>query len=1051
MKILPARLLRSRPLRWSLIAVLLFGLLGYLALPPIAKSLLSSQLSAKLHRETTVREIVVHPFALSAYLRGFAVKERDGSATALSFDELYVNLEAIPLLRGNLALKEIRLDNPYFKLVRHPDRSYNISDLVEEFLNQPDEEPKMRFALNNIQLNGGKIDFDDRPLGKLHQVSDIQLAVPFISNLPSYTDIYVQPSFKAHINGRDVALSGKTRPFADKVEATLELDVDDLDLPKYLDYLPQKLPFRLSAGLLDSKLVATFSKPHGQPSTLQLTGELALKQAEIADARGTPAFSLAALKLHLGSSSLFGNPLTARGKVELAQLAVKSYAPLAALEIADGSLNAATRFDFALDQGKPRLILDQLGADLSDLGLRLAAEKQPFFSLAAATLKDTRLDLAQRTLEIGEFASQSGKLQLRRERNGTLDLAKLAGVPAPKTAAGKTATPWRITLKKLAASDYGVRFEDRVPAQAVIVNSEPISLSAENLSTAKDSQATWNLQANLGKNATLGAEGTLKLAPLQANLKLDVKGLDLVALQPYFTEKLNVSVTHGAVSSHGDLDVALPANAPAQVSYRGSANLANFHVIDKADATDLLKWKSLYAGDIQTSTAPFKFAIAEIALSDFYSRLIFNANGKLNLQQLVRASPQQTPPPPAPAADSPPANVKIGKLTLQGGNINFSDRYVKPNYSANLTDIGGRVAGLSSEPGSRADVDLRGRLDSAAPLEIVGTINPLGKDLFVDLKASVKGVELSPFSPYSGKYAGYAIEKGQLSLSAHYHIENRKLEAENGLFLDQLTFGERIDSPDATKLPVQLTLALLKNRKGEIDLHLPVGGSLDDPEFSMGDLLVKVIVNLLSKAVTAPFALIGSLFGGGEELSYLEFAPGQQRIDPAGEDKLKTLAKALADRPSLELEIAGRSDPATDQEGLKQALLEQKVKAQKLADLVKQGVSAGSLDEISLTAGEYPALLKRAYQREKFPKPRNMLWLTKDLPVAEMEKLILAHTTTSADDLRELANRRALAVKNWLLNNGQIAPERVFLLAPKLSAEAVKDKGKISRVDFSLK
>lgn len=1048
MKSLLARLFRSRPLRWSLIAVLLFGLFGYLALPLIAKSLLTSQLSAKLHRETTIREIVVHPYALSAYVRGFVVKERDGSATALSFDELYVNLEAASLLRGNLALKEIRLDQPYLKLVRNPDRSYNVTDLIEEFLNQPDEEPKTRFALNNIQLNGGKIDFDDKPMGKIHQVSDIYLAIPFVSNLPSYTDIYVQPSFKAHVNGRDVALSGKTRPFADKVEATLELDVDDLDLPKYLDYLPQKLPLRLSSGLLDSKLVATFSKPHGQQPTLQLAGDLALKQAEIADARGTPAFSLAGLKLHIGSSSLLGDPLSAQGNIELAKLAVKSYAPLAALEIDSGSLNAATRFDFALDQGKIRLVLDQLGADLSDLDLRLATEKQPFFRLAAASVKDARLDLAQRTLEIGEFASQSGKLQLRREHNGSLNLAQLAGAPAPKAAA-KGDTPWNVTLKKLAVSDYGVRFEDKTPAQAVILNGDPISLTAENLSTAKGSKATLNLHGDLGKNAAIGAEGTLTLAPLQASLKLDVKGIDLVALQPYFTEKLNVSVSRGAVSTRGDLDLALPANAPAKVSYRGSANLAGFHVIDKANAADLLKWKSLYVGGIQTSTAPFKLAIAEVALSDFYSRLIINADGKLNLQQLVRAAPEQAAPPPA--SDSAPANIKIGKLTLQGGNVNFSDHFVKPNYSANLTDIGGRVAGLSSEPGSTADVDLRGRLDSAAPLEIGGQINPLGKDLFVDLKANVKGVELSPFTPYSGKYAGYAIEKGQLSLDVRYHIENRKLEAENHLFLDQLTFGESIESPDATKLPVQLALALLKNRKGEIDLHLPIGGSLDDPEFSMGGLVIKVIVNLLTKAITAPFALIGSMFGGGEELSYLEFAPGQQRIDTASESKLKNLAQALADRPALKLEIAGRIDPASDKEGLKQAMLEQKVKAQKLGDLIKQGVSAGSTDDLTLSAAEYPALLKRAYQQEKFPKPRNVLWLTKDLPVAEMEKLILTHTAISDDDLRDLANRRALAVKNWLLKNGQIASERVFLVAPKLAAEEVKDKGKVSRVDFSLK
>lgn len=1054
MKPLPISLFRSRSLRWSLIAILLFGLFGYLALPLIAKSLLTSQLSAKLHRETTIREIVVHPYALSAYVRGFDVKERDGSATAFSFDELYVNLEAASLLRGSFVLKEIRIDNPYIKLVRNPDRSYNYTDLIEEFLNKPDDGSKARFALNNIQLNGGKIDFDDQSMGKTHQVSGIRLAVPFISNLPSYTDIYVQPAFEARVNGHHVALFGKTRPFADKVEATVELDADGLELPKYLDYLPLRLPFRLSSGLLDSKLIATFSQLHGQSPTLQLSGDLVLKQAEIADARGTPAFSLSALKLHVGSSSLLGTPLTAQGNIELVKLAIKAYAPLPTFKIGGGILSASSPFAFSLDQGKTSLVLDNLSADLNDLDLRLATENQPFFSLLSASVKNARLDLAKRTLEIGEFASRSGKLKLRRERDGTLDLAKLAGATTKKTVTKKADDPWNVTLKKFALSDYGARFEDKLPDQGVILSGDPISIAAENLSTAKGSKAKFDLHANLGKTGVIGAEGSLVLEPLAANLKLDVKGIDLVALQPYFTENFNVSVTRGAVSTRGKLDLVLPASGPARIGFSGSANLADFHVIDKANAADLLKWKSLHVANIQAGTPPFKLAIEEVALSDFYSRLIINADGKLNLQQLVRAAPERAPPPspPVSGADAAPSPVvNIARVTLQGGNVNFSDRFVKPNYSANLTDIGGRVAGLSSEPGSTADVDLRGRLDSAAPLEIGGKINPLGKDLFVDLKASVKGVELSPFTPYSGKYAGYGIEKGQLSLDVRYHIENRKLEAENHLFLDQLTFGERIESPDATKLPVQLALALLKNRNGEIDLHLPIGGSLDDPEFSMGGLVVKVIVNLLTKAISAPFALIGSLFGGGEDLGYLDFAPGQQRIDAAGEGKLKILATALADRPALNLEIAGRIDAVNDREGLKQAMLERKVKAQKLADLIKQGVSAGSVDDVTLAAAEYPALLKRAYQQEKFPKPRNMLGLTKNLPVAEMEKLMLTHIIPSDEDLRDLANRRAMAVKNWLLSNGQIAPDRIFLVAPKLAAEEKNGKGRASRVDFSLR
>jgi hypothetical protein len=261
-----------------------------------------------------------------------------------------------------------------------------------------------------------------------------------------------------------------------------------------------------------------------------------------------------------------------------------------------------------------------------------------------------------------------------------------------------------------------------------------------------------------------------------------------------------------------------------------------------------------------------------------------------------------------------------------------------------------------------------------------------------------------------------------------------------------------VEGPDVTKLPVLLAVALLKNGKGEIDINLPISGSLDDPQFSVGSIVWKMIGNLIVKAITSPFALLGSIFGsGGEQLEYLEFDPGRATLAKAAEDKLKVLAKALNDRPALKLDIIGRIDPNTDKEGLKQALLERKIKAQKLKETVSKGENSGSVDDVQITQDEWPRYLKLAYREEKFPKPRNMIGLTKDLPPAEMEKLILANIQVTDDDLRQLADMRAKNASDWLVKSGGVALERVFVLASKLDMEAPKDKGKASRVVFSLK
>ncbi len=452
--------------------------------------------------------------------------------------------------------------------------------------------------------------------------------------------------------------------------------------------------------------------------------------------------------------------------------------------------------------------------------------------------------------------------------------------------------------------------------------------------------------------------------------------------------------------------------------------------------------------------------------------MILSREGKLNLLQIVR-QPDAAPVSvtaraadqavvagdgkavaPVGTTDQPLLPIKIGKITVQGGDIRFTDNFIKPNYSANLKRIGGSISGLSSAAGSVATLALRGSYDNIAPLGITAKLNPLAPSPYLDLEADIKGIEMTSLSPYSGKYAGYAIEKGKLSLFVKYKIESGQLTAENRIFLDQLTFGDPVDSPEATKLPVTLAVALLKNRSGEIDINLPISGSLNDPEFSVGGLVVKVIVNLLMKAVTSPFALLGSVLGGGEELSNVEFDFGQAVITPASQPRLEKLAKALLDRPALRLEIEGRADPESDPEGLKRDRLATKVRALKREDLTKKGLESGSTDAVELGANEYPALLERVYRAEKFPKPRNLVGMVKGLPVEEMEKLILANSPVDEEDLRDLADRRAKVVRDWLLAH-QVPGERLFMLPVKLAKSEGKadsaEQAKGSRVVFSLK
>jgi hypothetical protein len=411
------------------------------------------------------------------------------------------------------------------------------------------------------------------------------------------------------------------------------------------------------------------------------------------------------------------------------------------------------------------------------------------------------------------------------------------------------------------------------------------------------------------------------------------------------------------------------------------------------------------------------------------------------------ASPAAAPS-PAPL----PANLEVGRFTFHGGQVNYTDNFIKPNYSADLTQVTGKVGTFGTNTTTPADVELDGQVNGNAPLTISGSVNPLTPLAFVDIKAKAEDVELTDLSAYSTKYTGYPITKGTLTVDLHYLLDQQKLTAENHIFIDQLTFGDKVESPNAINLPIRLAVAILKNSQGQIDLHLPVSGSLSDPQFSVGGIILHAVMGLIVRAVTSPFSLIASAVSGGgggsgEDLNYVVFSPGWATITPKARNKLDTVAKALQARPALKLNICGRVDPKFDRAGLPEALVAQSVAKQKLLD-TDQNPASVDLASVQITPDEYDRYLKRAYKAAKFDKPRDVLGLAKSLPPDEMKKLMIANIKVTDADLKQLAEARADAVRKAL--SAKVDPARLLVVAPKLNADGIKDSGKTTRADLSL-
>jgi len=547
-----------------------------------------------------------------------------------------------------------------------------------------------------------------------------------------------------------------------------------------------------------------------------------------------------------------------------------------------------------------------------------------------------------------------------------------------------------------------------------------------------------DLGFQLNDTGSVHANGTIGLKPFEANIGLRLSAIPLKPLEPYLEGVARVAIDSGSLDMSGNLHLAVEhPNAP-MLTYDGNFGIRNLAVNDRNGVPSLVSWKQLQLKQVALAIDPTTVAIEEVGLDQPTVHFRIQPDGQSNLSSV---RPQGDGAEPAPAQAPPPKKgappiVSIKTVKLLRGSATFVDESIRPTVRTGIHDLTGTIKGLSSKQLAKADVELTGRMDKVAPLKISGAINPLTENTFTDLLIKFENVDLTTAAPYSGKYAGYPISKGKLFLDLRYKVSKKQLEAENKVAIDQLTFGEKTDSPDATSLPVPLAVALLKDRNGRIDIDLPIRGDLNDPDFKYGKVVISTLLNLLTKMVTSPFALVGKLIpggGSGEELQYFEFAPGSAIASDEDLKKVDALVKALAERPGLRLEITGTADPVRD----RQALGFKKLSAELLARWTRErGKSAAGE---SPPANDEQRLLKELYEQSRASAgaaaPARAAAAPASQPtVEEMRRELAAAMPFEEEDLRTLAHQRAEEIRNQLTGDGKLEGERVYLVNEDISA-----------------
>jgi hypothetical protein len=681
--------------------------------------------------------------------------------------------------------------------------------------------------------------------------------------------------------------------------------------------------------------------------------------------------------------------------------------------------------------------------------------------------------------------------------------ASASGPAQPSAAPSAAKAPsWKLVLNELEVEAPLLSFVDRQPfpeakktvsldatqvklrASGIEINGKdmgpkpiPVRLSLGLAAGHGDASQASRRAADSGQ---INLQGQITPAPLALQLQGQIQRLPVHALEPYFGEALNIDLLKLDASYRGRLQLNQAAAGMA-VKLQGDVVLEDLQTTLRASelaaasggvaGDELVSWKALNLRALALDLAPgaaLKLDVGEAALTDFFARILISEQGRINLADIVKSAPQVTSTTPVSVAsnatnlranspdsaragsqNSSPSGattaalaplIQIGRVSLINGKVYFADRFIKPNYAANLSELTGSLGAFSSQPKDgtvqMAPLELRGKAEGTAQLEILGQLNPLARPLALDISGKVRDLELAPLSPYSVKYAGHGIERGKLSVDVKYSVKpDGQLTASNNIVLNQLRFGDKVEGAP-NSLPVKLAVALLADRNGVIDINLPIQGSLNDPQFSIGPIVFKLIVNLVVKAITSPFSLLASAFGGGgDELSQVAFAAGSAQLQDAAKPGLDKVIKALQDRPALKMTVVGQASAQAEREGYKKERLKALVAAEKRRNMVSAGtaVAATQTAAVTYTEAEYPALLKAVYRRSDVPKPRNAIGMVKDIPVAEMEALLLASLPVTEQAMQELATARGVAVRDYLASKG-LGTDRLFLGAPKAVA-----------------
>ncbi len=999
----------------AVVVVLLgaYAAAGFWAVPHFTRSQLISFAKSHWGRDVAVGEIRFNPFTLDLDVSRFALPDADGK-TLISFEHLTVDLQWSSIWRRGPSFGAILLQRPYVRAVIRRDGALNLADLGKGFPAEPpkpqDQKSKpLRLYIGRLAVSDGSSDFEDRthPTPFAAQLTPIAFELRDFSTIAGNGNVY-------HLE----AVS------------------------------PQGARLRWNG-------------------TLELT------------------------------------PLSSRGAFEITEVKARALwtylRDSVPFEITSGELAVKGTYQLATNGGPLSLKVDLHDTTMTQFGLRPKGAAQDYIDLASLQVQGTHVDVDHHSVDIEKVTLSGGAIKVWMDGPGHLNLMELApasaagsapvsakadapgaaapppdvpGTPAPPRAqtSGGNPSPWVVKAPDIALEGFKIAAEDRTVKPVFAATIDPLNIHVAGFSTAADNVLDVTLDASLDGTGKLNAKAKLSRASGDLTAHVQAQSVNLTVLQPYLNSYTSMLLLKGALGAQLDL----VRRGDGYLAVKGSTVVSGLRTVDAVQKRDFVSWRDLKITDIDYKSAPQTLRIGNVTALEPYVRLIIFPDRVMNITDVLTPAgtlpKHDAPPPPSKAGAVPvvarpppppkkkpkqpktqtavvppksptPFPMSIGTIRLVNATLDYTDLWIKPSFTVGIKPLNGTITGLSSDPQSRAKIRLDGQVNRYAPAHIAGEANLLSAQLYTNITMSFKDIDLTIANPYSGHFIGYKIDKGKLSVDVTYLIEARKLDAKQHIVVDQLELGDKVESPDAMHLPIKLAVSLLKDKDGVIDLDLPMTGSLDDPKFRIGPIIWKVFVNLIVKAVTAPFALLGHLFGGGEHVNIIEFPPGSAELDQPAKDQLASIAKALKERPALKLDVPIIYSTTLDSPQLAAAQLHQELAAR--IGSTRQGKKhpEAAIQEALADPEKHFRLLVDQYKEslgKDVPPPASasavLAAKRKETPayepaIAELDTALVSKIEVPEAQLVTLGQDRAKAIQDALLSDGQIDPARVFIVA----------------------